>query len=66
MKFDRKILANTPSHDDAMDDDALLWETAKEALKQIGYILMIIAAGVGLVLWFMVSIFTMPFREGFK
>ena len=48
------------------DDDAMLWETAKAAAKQILYIAMILGAGVLIVLSVMVSIFTMPFREGYK
>jgi hypothetical protein len=66
MKLDTKLTGAPSAGYDATDEDAALWEIAKQAGKQILYITMILAAGVFVVLSIMVSIFTMPFREGFK
>lgn len=66
MGFSRKLMGSAADTPRDLDQEALAWETVKAAGKQILYILLIIGAGVWLVLSVMVSIFTMPFKEGYR
>ena len=66
MKLNSKLSSGQTTAYDSADEDAMLWQTAIEAGKQALYILMILGAGVLVILSIMVTIFTMPFREGMR